>query len=239
MTAAAAVPPVSRPALRPLKPVGLLPSIALFGVPAIALFASLTWLWPALMAAGIDRPAAYTISLGLVNTGLLVAAVIGYLLEGNPFTWKAFSQRMRLTAITGRGWLWVVGGILVFGIGALLINSLAVLVYKALNYSMPDIAPGPTTIAMQLVTLALNITGEELWWRGYILPRQELAFGKFTWLVHGTLWACFHMFKWWAVPFMLITCQVIPFVAQRTKNTWPGMINHLVVNGVGMILPYL
>ncbi len=218
---------------------GLLQSIVLFGVPAFALFASLTWLWPALMSAGLTRPAAYTISLGLVNACLIIAAAAGYLLEGNRFTWNAFSRRMRLTAITGRNWLWVVGGILVFGVGALLINSLAVVVYKALNFTIPDITLGPTTIWMQLTTLALNIIGEELWWRGYIQPRQELVFGKRTWLIHGTLWACFHMFKWWAVPFMLITCQVIPFVAQRTRNTWPGMLNHLVVNGVGMILPYL
>jgi membrane protease YdiL (CAAX protease family) len=239
MSATAAVAPVFAKEVKPLKAMGLLQSVVLFGVPALALFASMNWLWPALMNAGMERPVAYTISLGLVNAGLIFAAVAGYRLEGNPFTWNAFSSRMRLAAITGRTWLWVVGAILVFGIGALLINSLAVVVYKALNFTMPDITPGSTTILMQIVTLALNIFGEELWWRGYIMPRQELVFGKRTWLVHGTLWACFHMFKWWTVPFMLITCQVIPFVAQRTKNTWPGIINHLVVNGVGMILPYL
>ena len=27
------------------------------------------------------------------------------------------------------------------------------------------------------VILLFNIGGEELWWRGYVLPRQELAFG--------------------------------------------------------------
>jgi len=27
----------------------------------------------------------------------------------------------------------------------------------------------------------------ELWWRGYILPRQELAFGRWTWIIHGLL----------------------------------------------------
>jgi hypothetical protein len=29
-----------------------------------------------------------------------------------------------------------------------------------------------------VVMLVCNIGGEELWWRGYVLPRQELAFGK-------------------------------------------------------------
>ena len=239
MAATAALSPASKIELKPLKPMGLFQSILLFGTPAAALAASLAWLWPALMNAGIDRPAAYTISLGLVNAGLMVAAVTGYLLEGNPLCWAVFSRRMRLTSMSGRVWLWALGGTLVFGIGALLINSVAMMVYKALNYTMPDITPGATTIWMNLAILLLNIIGEELWWRGYIQPRQELAFGKAAWLVHGTMWACYHMFKWWAVPFMLITCQVIPFVAQRTRNSWPGMISHMVVNGVGVILPYL
>jgi len=29
-----------------------------------------------------------------------------------------------------------------------------------------------------VVILVCNIGGEELWWRGYVLPRQELAFGR-------------------------------------------------------------
>jgi hypothetical protein len=30
-----------------------------------------------------------------------------------------------------------------------------------------------------------NIGGKELWWRGYVLPRQELVFGRTAWIVHG------------------------------------------------------
>jgi hypothetical protein len=35
------------------------------------------------------------------------------------------------------------------------------------------------------VLLAGNIAGEELWWRGYLLPRQEIVHGSSTWIVHG------------------------------------------------------
>jgi membrane protease YdiL (CAAX protease family) len=80
----------------------------------------------------------------------------------------------------------------------------------------------------------LNIFGEELWWRGYILPRQELQLGRYTWLVHGILWAWFHVFKWWTIPALMIVCLVAPFVAQKTKNTYPGIISHLIVNGLGI-----
>jgi membrane protease YdiL (CAAX protease family) len=74
-----------------------------------------------------------------------------------------------------------------------------------------------------------NIGAEELWWRGYVLPRQELAFGRATWIVHGILWSAFHLFMQptlWDTLRMSITGLALSFVAQRTKSTWPGIIGH-------------
>lgn len=79
------------------------------------------------------------------------------------------------------------------------------------------------------VILVFNIGGEELWWRGYVLPRQELAFGKTAWIVHGILWSLFHLFMQptlWDTLRMAITGVALAFVAQRTKNTWPGIVGH-------------
>jgi len=82
-----------------------------------------------------------------------------------------------------------------------------------------------------------NILGEELWWRGYILPRQELAFGARTWIIHGTLWTLFHFFYHTNLGILisyLPTTLGIAYVCQRTRNTWPGIIGHMVSN---MVLP--
>ena len=79
------------------------------------------------------------------------------------------------------------------------------------------------------VILVFNIGGEELWWRGYVLPRQELAFGRATWVLHGILWSVFHLFMQptlWDTVRMAITGIALAFVAQRTKNTWPGIVGH-------------
>jgi len=80
-----------------------------------------------------------------------------------------------------------------------------------------------------------NIGGEELWWRGIILPRQELAFGTKAWLVNGTLWGLFHMFYFTdlrvAVGHFAITMP-LAFVAQRSRSTWPGIVYHYLY-GVG------
>lgn len=79
------------------------------------------------------------------------------------------------------------------------------------------------------IMFVCNIGGEELWWRGYVLPRQELAFGRATWIIHGILWSAFHLFMQptlWDTLRMSITGLALSFVAQRTKSTWPGIIGH-------------
>ena len=78
-----------------------------------------------------------------------------------------------------------------------------------------------------------NIAGEELWWRGYLLPRQEAASGSMAWLSHGLLWAAFHLFfqtTAWDMIRMMPTCCALAFVAQSRKNTWPGVVAHSVAN---------
>jgi membrane protease YdiL (CAAX protease family) len=82
-----------------------------------------------------------------------------------------------------------------------------------------------------------NILGEGLFWRGYIFPRQELAFGQYTWFLHGCCWWMFH------IPFggeLLITLIPIifitSFVVQKTKNTWSDIIIHTLINGAGFLL---
>jgi membrane protease YdiL (CAAX protease family) len=222
-----------------IKPAKLVESLFLFGISAGLLAASLYWFWPFLASLGLSRSIAYALAISSLNIGLGLAALVGYRLEGRPWKWSSFAQRMRLTALRGRAWWWVVGGVLVFGLISLFFVIILPMVYKALHFIPPEMTEIEMNLFTTVIVLFLNIVGEELWWRGYILPRQELVFGKSTWLLHGILWACFHMFKWWAVPPMMISCCVIPFVAQRTKNTWPGMLSHFLINGAGSLISAL
>jgi membrane protease YdiL (CAAX protease family) len=84
-----------------------------------------------------------------------------------------------------------------------------------------------------------NVAGEELWWRGYLLPCQEAASGSMAWLSHGLLWAAFHLFfqatAWDLVRAMPTGCA-LAFVAQSRKNSWPGAVAHSVANSGFLIL---
>ncbi len=46
--------------------------------------------------------------------------------------------------------------------------------------------------ALWVPFFALNIVGEELWWRGFIQTRQEPVFGAATWVLQGFLHLAFH-----------------------------------------------
>ena len=84
-----------------------------------------------------------------------------------------------------------------------------------------------------LVLLVGNIAGEELWWRGYLLPRQEAASGRVPWLYHGLFWAAFHLFfqaTAWDMIRMMPTCCALAFVAQSRENIWPAVVAHSVAN---------
>ncbi len=78
----------------------------------------------------------------------------------------------------------------------------------------------------------LNILGEEILWRGVMLPRQELAFGKRAWIVHGLGWALFHAAFGWQLLVTLIPLIFIQsYIVQRTRNSWLGVVLHGGING--------
>lgn len=86
-----------------------------------------------------------------------------------------------------------------------------------------------------LVVFVFNIVGEELWWRGIVLPRQELAFGIWTRVLHGVLWAFFHIFKRWDVLNLLPITLALAWVCCKFKNATPGIVIHGVTNGIALI----
>lgn len=77
-----------------------------------------------------------------------------------------------------------------------------------------------------------NVVGEELWWRGYILPRQELTHGSRTWIVHGLLWSGFHLFSPYNALMVLPGALLVSWIVQRQRNTTIFLIAHAAMNGI-------
>ena len=223
-----------------IKPMPLWQSLLFFGVPTLLGVFCTYFLWPFFIGIGASEEDAYYFQALVVFVSLLIASLVAYVVEGNSLDWSSFRHRFRLFGLDRREWKWTFGGLLM-GLPLYLVASvLAIQVYDILKFTPPDIFPsGPMmNLPLAAFVLSMNIMSEELWWRGCIFPRQEKQHGRYAWAIHGVLWAFFHAFKWWAVPFMLLTTWIIPFVTQRTGNTTPGIINHLVINGLGILLMF-
>jgi membrane protease YdiL (CAAX protease family) len=186
---------------------------------------------------------------------MLIAAFAAYRLEARLWTWAGLRDRFRLQRPDRATWLWtaaLVAWVVMFmpilPINGLIQRALAGVHFydQPAGYTafMNGLTDGTTQIFGQPFTWGLfvyfvlglfvfNILGEELWWRGYILPRQELAFGARAWIVHGVLWTLFHAFYHTTLGVLvsyLPTTLGISFVAQRTRSTWPGIIAHMAAN---------
>jgi len=88
-----------------------------------------------------------------------------------------------------------------------------------------------------LLWLITNIGCEEMLWRGYALPRMEKYFGKRAWLVNGLLWnICIHFFMRWSFITLIPVTLIVPFICQKYKSIWPGIIIHGLGNLLVLVL---
>jgi membrane protease YdiL (CAAX protease family) len=243
-----------------LRPIGTRASILYFGIPALGAAAGLYLLRPQLEHIGWDPLSAYLASSHVVLLGLLLAALAGYaVIEKRPLTRASFVSRMRYTAMTKEELRFL--GLIIIGsaAGSLVLTALVRLAADAGVMPLPanlpalldprnfltvdalDAAAGGQIVgrwdiaALYIVTFAVNIVGEELWWRGYILPRQQLRFADRTWLIHGLFWAGFHLFAWWNAVALVPMCLLIAYASQRLRNNWPALIAHAVLNAYMMV----
>jgi membrane protease YdiL (CAAX protease family) len=234
----------------PLKPLPLWLALLFFGIPSLLFRVSLYTGIPFLLGTGMSQFGAKLICTFIPLSLLLIAALVGYSLEGNVFSWQVFKERFRLHSFPGKAWLWIVGGIVVSiaGIGVLAFTTERLA-------SLPALAPPswyPDTqiwtnwwirvpiIVISLLQITFNVISEELWWRGYILPRQELNYGTRAWAMNGVLWAFFHapILPWLSIA-QLPLYLTVPFVAQRMKSTWTSMIIHFVLLAIPLALDLL
>jgi uncharacterized protein len=79
-----------------------------------------------------------------------------------------------------------------------------------------------------LVVLAVfnTVLGEELLFRGLLLPRMNGAFGRGDWLANGVLFAVYHLHIPWAMLAPLADAFVIAHPTKRYRSAWIGIAVH-------------
>ena len=80
--------------------------------------------------------------------------------------------------------------------------------------------------------------GEELLFRGLLLPRMRGAFGRWDWLANGVLFGVYHLHTPWSIPASMIDTLFISYPATRYRSALIGICVHSVQTVVlsGLIL---
>ncbi len=82
--------------------------------------------------------------------------------------------------------------------------------------------------ALILVLFVFNtVLGEELLFRGFLLPRMNRAFGRRDWVANGVLFAAYHMHVPWMIPAtLLFDTFAISYPSKRYQSAWIGIAVH-------------
>ncbi len=161
--------------------------------------------------------------------------------EVGSFRAKEIFKRMRVHRIKGQEWLWTVSTFVAlvassFVIAKILMPSFGLEATPFFFENMPLAPENMWILAVWPAFFFFNIFGEEFLWRGYIQPRQELLTGKWTWLVHGLLWATWHLPM--GLDLILASLPIffiLPAVVQLTRNTSIAIVVHAVFGAFGFL----
>ncbi|NIM90695.1 MAG: CPBP family intramembrane metalloprotease [Candidatus Aminicenantes bacterium] len=232
-----------------IKPMPLGLSFVYFGIPAVYFWLLTKYFTPYLNdTVGMHPAMSWFITGFLVFIPLFSVAVVFAKKEGHSGSLKALAERLRLKKFTKKDWTWALGGLVAIFLFTGMIMGISDILSK--NFGIPELKTTPGFMEfeafkagerwMLLVWLSMfffNITGEEMFWRGYILPRQELANPKFAWFINSVLWGVFHVSFGFDLLIILIPILIIlPLAVYKTKNTGVGIFIHTLLNGPMFVL---
>jgi uncharacterized protein len=80
---------------------------------------------------------------------------------------------------------------------------------------------------MLLLFLFNTVLGEELLFRGVLLPRMKRVFGRGDWLANGVFFTAYHLHMPWLMPgTLLVDTFAIAYPSRRYQSAWIGIAVH-------------
>jgi len=213
------------------------------------------------MGVGFARMASITVALAWQ---FVLALIIVYREEGD-LGWATVRRRLWLRTPldpkTGESrpklWLWLIPLVILHAAAALfvsgLLDELSVMIlpfiavpgegYELGGFLMSPEAPAYFAgawgiLVMFLVMAFFNIAGEELFWRGVMLPKMNGVFGKWDWLANGVIGGAYHLSQPWQILgggiFMWTAFYALP--VKYFRSTWFSIILHGSINVMWSII---
>jgi uncharacterized protein len=177
------------------------------------------------------------LTVGLVWQFVLVAVLVGR--EQRTLRWSTLREALWLRSpqsprsgrVGGRVWLILIPLVVAFGVEELIslpgpaardmglfLESDAGQSFLSGNWAWFGV------IAVQL--LFVSVLGEELLFRGFLLPRMNGAFGRADWVANGVLFAVYHLHIPWAIPTALLDTLILSYPTKRYRSAWIGIAVH-------------
>jgi membrane protease YdiL (CAAX protease family) len=186
------------------------------------------------------------ITLGLIWQFVLVLALTRR--ELGTLSWAPLRDALwlrpprdpRSGRVGGRIWLWVLPFMAVFGLGFVLPGIPApsprgLAEFLGTDFGEHFFAGAWGWFAVVVVFAAFNtVLGEELLFRGLLLPRMRGVFGRYDGVANGVLFACYHLHTPWVIPTALINVFAISYPSRRYESAWMGILVHST-QSVGLI----
>ncbi len=221
--------------------------------------ASLAWIaWPLLRGATTLNPGMLFWLLMLL--GMIWQFVLSIILlrrELGTLRWSVVAPRIwaqqprnpRTGLPAPRLWWALVPIVLVFA-ALTVVSELATPAFDALGWvppagtevrqlASPEFVGQWWILGVAVLSFLFNyLLGEELLFRGVLLPRMQGAFGKWDWLVNNVLFTAYHLHKIWALPLVFLTSLPFSWAARRYRTIWFSIILHSLEGVVVIVMVY-
>ena len=223
-----------------IKKLGFLGSFAIYIPAAFLLYGLTKYVIPYLSkVTGQEIILFWFIVAGLgVFIPLIITAVLMLRFEGYRISKTTWRERLRFHKLSKSDVIWSITGLIMVAVLSGIIMKGLELITDRFDHSPAFMSFEPLNqgrywlLLIWLPYWILNILGEEILWRGVMLPRQEIAWGKHAWFFHGLGWGLFHIaFGWQMLITLLPLIFIQSYLVQRTKNSWVGVIMHAGLNG--------
>jgi uncharacterized protein len=192
-----------------------------------------------------------SLAIGLVWQFVLVMVLVAR--EQGTLRWATTRQALWLRSprsprsgrVGGRIWLILIPLILVFGAVHELIPTIAApenrefaTVFES-DAGKEFLSGAWGWYGLILVMFLFNTAlGEELLFRGFLLPRMNGAFGRGDWVANGLLFTGYHLHVPWAMPATLLDMFLLAYPSKRYRSAWIGIAVHSAQSVVLAILVF-